>query len=121
MIVRSSLLLPVEMPGVEPGSEVESPKHTTRVFDLRVLVRLVTDRQVQSDQYQCCLTLGPDTQLHASLSVGVTGVEDDRQSSVRWQIGFMVGRQMGRQVGFMVGRQMGFMVGRQPELNQICT
>jgi hypothetical protein len=60
-------LLLVEMPGVEPGSEVESPKPTTRVFDLWGLALVVTDRQVHRGQYQCCLALRPVTRLHASL------------------------------------------------------
>jgi len=34
----------VEMPGVEPGSEVDHPKLTTCVFDLRFLTDWVTDR-----------------------------------------------------------------------------
>lgn len=77
-------LLLVEMPGVEPGSEVESPKPTTRVFDLWGLALVVTDRQVHRGQYQCCLALRPVTRLHASLLKGNTESAGNRHPAVRW-------------------------------------
>lgn len=71
----------MEMPGVEPGSEVENPKHATCVFDLQVLVAWGTDRQVPHDQYQCFLTLCPGTQLRASLFQASPRVESNRRLS----------------------------------------
>jgi len=57
----------VEMPGVEPGSEAESPKLTTCVFVLQVLASQGTERQVLPGQLQNNLTVGPEAQLPASL------------------------------------------------------
>lgn len=74
----------VEMPGVEPGSEILASKPTTRVFGLQVLVVSVTDQQVCHYQHQCCLALRPHARLHASQLKGYTGVLDNWHSKVRW-------------------------------------
>ena len=72
------------MPGVEPGSETDSLKRTTCVFDLQGLVAEVTDRQVLHYQSQKGLAVGPETQPSASSSSFVTESWEDEHSHGQW-------------------------------------